>query len=835
MTLESSKRREQYATNGTTGPFSVGFYFLTESDLSVIYTDDDGVEVALAVTADYTVTGAGNPSGGTITTTAAYPSGGTITILRAIDPLQETDYTETDAFPAESHERALDKLTMLVQQLMEVTDRALVFSPSDELGSTLPPAAARASKLLGFDSLGRISLNVPADQSAASLALLLASSAHQSEGAGMIGFDPALTYPPGTVGARLQEYVNLTDFGAVGDGITDDTAAVQDAITIGAGRVVDGIGLTYKITAPLIKIASGTVFRNAHLDFSSMPAQPGDDNCIYVAGTFGTPVPLAADLAVDAVTVQVGDTTGFAAEQWGYLASNAVWSTVDGTTYGQFVRVKSVDSPTQMTLYSGPIIAFLTADTATISALTPVERVRFEEIRITGAQANNQTGIRYFGAVDCSDSGCVFVDIDYAAVIFHRSVNCRGNGTVKRARAAGLSYGYVISYGSLGCSVIGGYGEDVRHYVTVGGQSGINLFWKANYNVVMNSRSAGIDSHVASYGGECIGNQITLANGFGAEGITMQGLNWVVNDNHVYGVTGTAILGQPLVTNGFGNRGTIRGNRIHFCASVPGTTIGIYVQVETTSGSNWDAADVDGNHFYGGAGSVSLFHIYLNANRASSTIKDVTIRANVSSSAATSEAIFVRTLGASSLVDNVIIDSNIVRTTGLRAVRLLADAASSQVAEVVLACNVIKGGSSENVRIDGGLGSVATVVESDNVYSGSATKFSLGNAITGLRIRSLRDEPPLTTTGASASISVGTDSHIANRAGTVTYTLPSASVFPGRILHFRTLQAQTIVSASANVVPIDGGAAGTAIVPATAGAWADVSSDGTNWNIVAKG
>ena len=66
-------------------------------------------------------------------------------------------------------------------------------------------------------------------------------------------------------------------------------------------------------------------------------------------------------------------------------------------------------------------------------------------------------------------------------------------------------------------------------------------------------------------------------------------------------------------------------------------------------------------------------------------------------------------------------------------------------------------------------------------------------------------------------------------------TLPTPASFTGRRLVFTNYQAQLVDSASSNVVPITGGSAGTSILPATAGAWAALVSDGTSWLIVERG
>ncbi len=66
-----------------------------------------------------------------------------------------------------------------------------------------------------------------------------------------------------------------------------------------------------------------------------------------------------------------------------------------------------------------------------------------------------------------------------------------------------------------------------------------------------------------------------------------------------------------------------------------------------------------------------------------------------------------------------------------------------------------------------------------------------------------------------------------------TITLPAAASWTGREIMIKTIQAQTVISNTANVVPLVGGAASTDILSATAGKWATLVSDGTNWIIMA--
>ena len=88
---------------------------------------------------------------------------------------------------------------------------------------------------------------------------------------------------------------------------------------------------------------------------------------------------------------------------------------------------------------------------------------------------------------------------------------------------------------------------------------------------------------------------------------------------------------------------------------------------------------------------------------------------------------------------------------------------------------------------------------------------------------------PVTKT-ANFTVAASENWLINNKTGsTCTVTLPTASSWTGRILRFQNYQAQTVVSASSNVVPLTGGAAGTSILLASSGDSATLVSDGTNW------
>lgn len=137
MTVSSSTRKAgPLNCNGAVTSYPFAFKCFTSADIRVVLTNSSAVESDLVLDSNYTVSLNADQNaspGGTITTTVAYATGNTITIVSDLDMLQETDIQNQGGFYPEVIENALDKVTMLVQQVQEQVDRAVKVDVSSEI------------------------------------------------------------------------------------------------------------------------------------------------------------------------------------------------------------------------------------------------------------------------------------------------------------------------------------------------------------------------------------------------------------------------------------------------------------------------------------------------------------------------------------------------------------------------------------------------------------------------------------------------------------------------------------------------------------------------------
>ncbi|MCE4544589.1 MULTISPECIES: right-handed parallel beta-helix repeat-containing protein [unclassified Caballeronia] len=171
MTVESSTQDVTYDTDGVTLQYPIPFYFLDGAHVYADFIDASESVVSLTNGTDFTVSGAGDEEGGTLALATTKASGYKLHIYRLVPVTQETSYQQNSSFPAKTTETALDKLTMIDQQLASAVENSIRY-PLSEYGTdgTLPVASERANNMLAFDSTGKQTLvPIPASVGAGDL------------------------------------------------------------------------------------------------------------------------------------------------------------------------------------------------------------------------------------------------------------------------------------------------------------------------------------------------------------------------------------------------------------------------------------------------------------------------------------------------------------------------------------------------------------------------------------------------------------------------------------------------------------------------------------------
>ena len=158
MTISTTTIKNSYNGNNSTSAFNYTFKISAESEMQVIIRSSSGTETVKSLTTHYTISGVNNAGGGAVTFQSGHiPASGETVILRRVTAQTQTmDLIDNDPMSADTIETAHDKSIALIQELQEQLDRSIKVSRTATI--TTPEitddAAARAGKLLGFDSTG---------------------------------------------------------------------------------------------------------------------------------------------------------------------------------------------------------------------------------------------------------------------------------------------------------------------------------------------------------------------------------------------------------------------------------------------------------------------------------------------------------------------------------------------------------------------------------------------------------------------------------------------------------------------------------------------------------
>lgn len=355
------------------------------------------------------------------------------------------------------------------------------------------------------------------------------------------------------------------DFGAIGDGVANDTAALQSAIdtTSALGAILDleGAQYIYKITTSLIGRTNTTIRSSgATIDMSAIAT--GEKTAIAFAGSAGSGVAITAGATEHSFTINAANTSAFNVGDFVQISSGDYYP-YGGGSYnverGEIKQVRSIVANTSIS-FTEPLVDTYTTSPV-VRPVTWISNVSIEGVKFNGLNtpATGQRGValRYvknFSIRNNTFSAQDYYQVECSSSIIGRIQNNNFTGVFYDGVTGTIFYGIAVLNSSQWIDVSGNIGNKVRHLVVTtsatSGQGvyGQPLFINIHHNICRDAMAGG---NGRSFAFE--------QHGFGRY------INWEGNEAHgcYSGFRLEAGVDNSLIGNivaGYAHQGIIVGN-----------------------------------------------------------------------------------------------------------------------------------------------------------------------------------------------------------------------------------------------------------------------------------
>lgn len=562
MTVSTTTNFNEAAAGATV------YYFTFRADSADwvrVYIDDvlQGTNFVLALNADQ----AASPGG---SVTLPVEATGTVRIERSTPMTQEVAYAAYDAFPAETHEAALDKVSMALQD-------ATALEAATRAAADLAEATARAAADAAIIASGAQPANV-------GLALVTVGTEAR------------------TVAARFADRTNVVDYGADPSGVADSTAAFEAAANAGIEVVIPaGEFLLGDMTWP-----SGVRFVGAGRNRTILRrANAGDSHLMWAEGTVGLASALAANAAAGAFSVTVGNGALWTVGHYALLREATYVATTTGRKQ-QILRVANVAG--NVVSFVEPLFeAYTTAASAELCVVSLHQDGGLYGVSLEGVNAIGGGGLLVAKLAQGFELDDVAAQYSHGTAQFYLET-CRDvllhNVAARdgvQVSTAGMGYGLDVNEACAFVTVEDSIFENVRE-CSFTNRSTFGKFLRnrcvGNYDNGVNTHGAFV-THIDIHDNEIVGvvNGSGIVVGYGTHGAGDQDISIKRNVVKFPSAAGYGIV-VASPTGKEATRVEISGNRV----VLAGTNYGI-------AAAYAKQVDVKDNHidFQGLAGNTGLY------------------------------------------------------------------------------------------------------------------------------------------------------------------------------------------------------------------------------------